>query len=450
MADATSYHEAIDGSPSDIRSYGHYYAGIADAIADTIVSLQTVTNAVVTKSEAVTAFVDVANEVRTNLSEVERRYDIVAEQLALYAAALEDLKQRAAGIQRMAREANDELPRAQWRLASERNELIFMLPDDPKRPQLQATVNRLDNEVDDLQRTIWNANRDLQLLLDEWRGVADRCADAIQGVIKGSSLNNDFGDWLVNLVEEVLPALEFWLDVIAIVLTVVAIILVFTGVGAAIAPALMLIARLAQVASKALKIIRVTLTVALVVAGKLPPTKLIEVAVDFALDKAGGKLVDKASGWVGSTLLDRFGKGIQQTFAKQGWETAADNLKDIRKKGFDDWMEHTFADAIDLDDWTVMGVELDDVRIGDFHFELDDLGEGVAKVDDYVGKVLDLGLPGGAKTAGGDLLWGGSQLLMEVSPLDIPGWAADRAGDLVPALTGEPHRPSYDELVRAL
>ena len=77
-----------------------------------------------------------------------------------------------------------------------------------------------------------------------------------------------------------------------------------------------------------------------------------------------------------------------------------------------------------------MGVELDDVRIGDFHFELDDFGEGVAKVDDYVGKVLDLGLPGGAKTAGDDLLWGGSQLLMEVSPLDIPGWAADRAGDL--------------------
>jgi archaellum component FlaC len=440
MADATSYDNAIDGSATEVRSHSRYYAGIAEAIADTMVSLQAVTNGLTTRSDAVDAFSAIATEVRENLSEVEDRYKVVAEQLAIYATALSSLKSRAATIQRLAREANEQIPNKEWRHSSEQTELFFMLPDDPKRPKQEQYVENLGNQLWELRQTVSTANRDLQELLDEWRGVADRCADAIQGVVQGSDINDDFGDWLAGIVEDVLPALEFWLDIISIVLTVVAILVIFTGVGAALAPALMLLARGAQLLSRAIKIIRIVCTVALVAAGKLPPTKLIDLAVDFALDKIGGKIGDAITDKVGGALVDKFGKEAQKFLRQNGLETAAENMADIRKHGFDDWMGDTFAKGIDLDDWAINGVELDDIRVGDFHFELDDFGSMVTGANDSLGNIVDLNFSGSSGVLDG-FAWSVADLGIEMA-----GGSTD-VGTPIQEMYENSQRPSYDQLV---
>lgn len=443
MAHAASYDAAIDGSVSEIHGHARYYNGISQAISDTITALRTVTNNLTTRSDAVDAFAEIAEEVRTNLAEVEDRYTIVAEQLVIYANALQGLQDRANVIQSAARNAAEDIPNKQWRHSQEQSELWVMLPDDPLRASQERFVDRLWDELQELQATVNTSDSSLDDLLDEWRGVANACADAIKAVIDGSDLNDDWGDWWSNFVTEILPVLELILDIAAIVLTVLAVLAVLTGVGAAIAPALMLLARGAQLLSKVVKVIRVLATVALVVTGKMPVTKLIDLAVDLALDKFGGDLVNKWGGKLGTAFVKNGGAQLQNLFARVGMDTAAGNMDLITRNGMADWLGDTFAKGIELDDWTIRGIELDDINVGDFNFELDEFGQGIGSADDFLGKIFDFDFnfsgPSGGPLDG--FAWDATSIGLRVN-----GWEFTPA-EMVSNWYQDSQRPSYESLV---
>lgn len=462
MANAASNEAAIDGSSSEIHGHSRYYGDVAEAVRTTISNLRTVTSGINTRSDAVDAFVEIADKVRANLIEVEERYDTITEQLSIYANALSDLKSRAFTIQSLARNAEEAIGDKNWVYWREKDELDLMLYDDPARPAQQRYVDRLDRELDELRASVGTANDDLDALLDEWRRVADGCADKLKGVIEGSDLNDGFWDKLADWMENVLPDLEFWLDIIAIVLTVVAFVLVFTGVGAPLAAALFMVARAAQLVSKILKVVKILATLALVAVGKYPPSKMIDLAVGMAIDKVLGKVGEGVLDFAGKRVIGRYGPDLVY-YASLMSGDAGDNMKKIVDQGFDAWTTDVFVPEIR--DAGMPWEHPDIIPPGSTYDLISSAHKGLdATANVIAGGVVDMlaGTPGSLSSQ----MAFGSNVLDAISgpstPLsnmafktvdflvsDVGGfdWSGDLKEPFMSAPAPEQPRPSYDQLV---
>jgi len=347
MADATAQANQIDGDPSAIRTHSRYYDGIAAAVVTTIANLRTVTDTLETSSDAVAAFADIAREVSSSLDEVDDRYRTLAAQLAYFAGEVERLQGESALIQSQGRTADSERHSAIYLRDNAYAEMLWADPQDPHTVDLIDDYKRYKDRVHELSGTINSLDGQLEQLLDEWRSVADGCAGAINEVISGSGLNDSWWDSFANWVETVLPDIETFLDILAIVLTIAAFLMVLTGVGAVLAPALFAIARGIQLLSKIIMVVKLVTTTVQVARGKKSPMAFLQMGVDFAVDKIGGKLIDGAAEKLGGKLLSKYGDDLLEFAGKHaqldGLET---NLTKIQANGFGDWVEKVFEPAM--------------------------------------------------------------------------------------------------------
>jgi len=331
---------SIDGNPSQIEEHSDYYLLISTKVRETVENLASVGSIVDTVSDAVDAFAETAAEVRTDLQEVDERYDALATQLRSYASALRGLQDREDAI---VAQDEDAKRNHSW-YSSQYDDAVAtaqsMQHDDPGLDAQMDLVRQYSALVEQASDEIWAGTQKIDALRDEWREVADRHADAIQEVIRSSDLNDSWWDVLVDFVQNTLPKIEMWLDILAIVLTVVAFLAILTGVGAALAPALFAIARGIQLLSKIIKVAKIALTVAFVATGKMPPTALVDIAVDMALDKVGGKAVDGVS----NRLTAKFGSEIANGLSKIATDKQAKLLID---NGFDSWVTQTTKELTD-------------------------------------------------------------------------------------------------------
>lgn len=352
MANAASYQRAVDGTVTEIAGHSAYYTMVTEAIGDTITNLKTVTNSLNTESEAVVAFEEVALRVQSDLELLKGRYATLAQQLGFYANALDGYQQRGDYIQSLARNASDTLETKRTAITNKEALLGNMGLDDPARPRQEQALRTLYTQYNEAVTTLRNADSNLDDVLDEWRAYADACAQRIRDAVDGSELNDSWWDKFTDWVENSLPDIEFWLDIISIVLTVIAIILVFTGVGAAIAPFLMLAARAAQFVSKVLKVIKTLTLVIQVMRGEKSPTALVDFALQMAVDKLVGKAMEIGLDKLGSLAFNQIAKSdwAQDLMLKHaiatGNDTILENFDLIEAFGFDDWTEGVFDNAI--------------------------------------------------------------------------------------------------------
>ena len=343
----------IDGEPDRIESYSRYYESIAAAITATADNLLTIANTAQTESDAVSAFVEVANEVRGHLIEVDERYETLATQLASYAAHLRTFQEQASSMMTTARNAYADYDTVQWKIASLRNDIDALDPTDPAVAGLRFNLDRQLDRLAWIETVVDNKNTELHELLDLWRSTADGIAHLIDEAVDGSPLNDSgwdkFLDFLETVVTEILPVIEMVLDILALVLTIGAFILAVTGVGAPLAAAMFAIARAAQLVSKVIKIARIALTLVLITTGTLAPTALIDIALDMALDKllgaAGDKLGDGALSLLKKSPL---GDALANSASKDGALFITQNLDEMVNGGFDEWLHNGFAEFMDV------------------------------------------------------------------------------------------------------
>ncbi len=347
MANATAVENQIDGDPSEIRSHSRYYGQIADAVVSTITNLRTVTNTLETTSDAVAAFAEIALEVSTSLDEVDDRYRIMADQLAYFAGEVERLQGESALVQSQARTAESDRIQAVYARDNAYSEMMWADPQDPRTAEIAQDYQTYRGRVHDLAGTISSLDGQLEALLDDWREIADACANAINEVIDGSDLNDSWWDSFAKWVETVLPDIETFLDILAIVLTIAAFLMVLTGVGAVLAPALFAIARGIQLLSKVIMVVKLVTTTVQVARGKKSPMAFLQMGVDFAVNKIGGKLINGGADKLGGKLLAKYGDDLL-AFAKKhpGLPDLEGNLSKIQATGFDDWVVKVFEPAM--------------------------------------------------------------------------------------------------------
>ncbi len=463
----------IDGDPGEIKAQWSYYYSVTESVRRTIDSLGQVTDGLQTQSDAVTAFAEIATEVQADLKLVEIRYTTFVDQLDVYQRELRRLQDEAAAIRAAAKLAEGDYNWNTWRAADEHTKAMYPDYSDPDYVQKVTEALELEKyyerHANEAKAIIDARQADLESLLTEWRGIADGCADQIAGALEESGLKDGWWETFTGWVERTLPNIEMWLDILAVVLTIAAFLAVLTGVGAFLAPALFAIARGIQVLSKIIKVVKILTTVVQVVRREKPPTALIQFAVDAAIDKVGGKLLDglgkKAMGGLKHALGDKILKS-----EKGG--VLMGNLKEIAENGFDSWVNGTFTDAV------LPGVKMgeDGVSPQDWfgtHVEagLDAVLNPLDKAGDAgVNFVADLALgpeSGGVYAnallntfAGPDTLLSGlagDTLNLFESPwtdasfAEIPKPNADGLpfiGDDFLKLF-EPHRPTYDQIVSA-
>ncbi|PKQ26714.1 MAG: hypothetical protein CVT64_03150 [Actinobacteria bacterium HGW-Actinobacteria-4] len=336
----------IDGSPAELRSHSGYYNSVTNSVRRTIDSLQQVTNGIQTQSEAVAAFAEIASEVQSDLKLVEIRYETFVEQLSVYATELQRLQEEATAIRSVAHSAEDDYNTYTWRASDVAQEAQYLDYQDPAWAEKQRLIQSLRAQADDAEAVIARKQRDLENLMDEWREIADRCADQIAAALEASELNDGWWETFTHWVEHTLPSIEMWLDILAVVLTVLAILAVLTGVGAALAPALFMIARGIQMLSKAIKVMKILTTVTQVARGEKPPSALVALAVDAAIDKVAGKLIDGLGDKAMGGLIDKYGVALVEYAKEHGNATLELNAKELVNNGFSGWAESMFADAV--------------------------------------------------------------------------------------------------------
>jgi len=298
MTRALEDHSPIDGDPDAIQSCAAHYASAAEAIRATSENLAVVVAGAQARSEAVEAFEQSASEVRGHLGAVVDRYGGVAEQLAQFSTELRALQGQAEVVMAAARDAHGDEADARAHLGCLLDQIAALDPQDPAVTTHLVAVHELDQRVEHLQAIVAAKSGELRALVDQWRSAAQRCAHAIRDTVDESSVNDSAWDRalvvLEAVVHEVLPLIEIALDILAAVLTIAAVLVVLTGVGAALAPALFAVARLATVASKIVTAVKVALTTILVSAGRASPAALVAIGVDVAVGTVGGKLADAA------------------------------------------------------------------------------------------------------------------------------------------------------------
>lgn len=386
MTHVLDAHSPIDGDPDRIDRYSGYYRDIAAAIESTAQNLAAVISTADTTSNAVDAFVEVAAEVRSNLNEADERYDAIATQLTTYASHLRTLQSDALAAMAAARHAYSDHDATQWRIHSLRDHIATTDPTDPGLTGLQYNLQRSESHLAWIEQVVSGKDAELQELVESWRAVADRIAQAIRDSVDGSSLNDSgwdkFLDFLETVATEVLPIIEKVMDILALVLTIAAFILAVTGVGAPLAAALFTVARAAQLVSKIAKIARIAITVVLVATGKKPATALIDIALDMALDKVMGSAMDKlgdaalkgaknlplgSNGSLGELLSDSAGKS-DSLFITQ-------HLDQMVNEGFDTWADTSFKEFMD--------VGMDGLPDG-FKPGFDGISSGLGRADDVL------------------------------------------------------------------
>lgn len=343
----------IDGEPDRIESYSRYYSSIAAAITATADNLATIANSATTQSEAVTAFVEVANEVRGHLLQVDERYETLSTQLASYAAHLRTFQSQASTMMTTAHNAYADYDTTQWKVADLRDKIDTLDPTDPSITGLRYNLNQQENHLQWIESVVEAKNTELNDLITLWRNTANGIADLIDEAVDGSPLNDSgwdkFLDFLEQVVTEILPIIEMVLDILALVLTIAAFILAVTGVGAPFAAALFAIARVAQLISKVIKVVRIALTVVLIATGTLAPTALIDLALDMALDKLLGKMGDKlGDGALAALKKSPLGQMIANAADKDGAYFIIQNLDEMVDGGFDNWLENGFTEFMEV------------------------------------------------------------------------------------------------------
>lgn len=375
MASVTAYENQITGNSTEIRTHSRHYKAVAEAVAETITNLKTVTDTLDTVSKAVDAFAEIATEVATSLDEVDDRYETLAAQLEFYAQELDRFQADSATLQANARNKQDELT-----LASSQRQTAYdrWLTTDLSAPEATDALdlyNRKTELVEQLAGELNAYQRQLDELMDAWRVVADNCAAAINEVIDGSPLNDSWWDSFANWVETVLPDIETFLDILSIVLTVLAFLAVLTGVGAVLAPALFAIARGIQLLSKVIAVVKLVTTIVQIARGKKSPEALLRMGLDFAIDKIGGKLIDG--------IANRLGNGLMSTLADQVLKHSdaknpfTSNLELIQANGFDDWIAKTLEPALNN---AASGLPIDNAIVS--------AGKGAEGIADSIGDGL--------------------------------------------------------------
>ena len=447
--------EPIDGDPDSLVRCSDHYRAVAQAVVETVANLRAATDVVDTASDAVAAFSDVAAEVVTRLDEVDDRYSTAAEQLAAYAGQLRSIQEQSEGVIAAAEAARADEYELSYLLDQARHDLGPRGSQGVDSGEVLAQIEYLIARRDEASQVAFQRSAEWEALLDARRDAAEVCATALREAVDGSSLNDGFWDTFVEWVMVTLPAIEFVLDVIAIVCTVLAFLAVLTGVGVALAPALFALARVAQFAAKIIRVVRVALTTALVIAGRVPPAALAQIAVDIAFDKVAGKVTDAAGKFVADGASGRL---TALTAKLKSWapdSAAAHHLAEIVDGGFDQWVNGTFADAANLEGAIILP-DGSSVSYEEAFTDFLSTGDGVIGLIEAVGGVGDhSSLSAGLDAVTGDHLLSGDAWSVATLTADIVGWPPESwrsAPDLVEGLldgTSRQGLPSAAEVVAA-
>lgn len=304
--------DPLPGDPDGLRRANSKYSAVAESVRESAASLRAATKTTTTLSLAVAEFTRLAVEVAEAMDKIEDRYDVVARQLGSYAPQVESAQSRGEQLVAFAISAR---AAAEKHMANARY-IETQLNDASTPPESRLALERAKSQEwsrhADNDASFYRLKDQVEQLSADLDAIAMSASKIIRSVIDDSELNDSWWDKLTDFVlsvaEWIVDNIDIFiqvLDFLSILLTVIAFVLVFTGVGAPISAALFAIARACQAVSKVLKIVKVAATVLLVVAGRRPVTDLVAIAIDYAvgkvIDGAVGKIADKYA----PILLDR-------------------------------------------------------------------------------------------------------------------------------------------------
>lgn len=312
----------IDGDPNVVEHQATLYRQLSVAIQEAREGLIAATNPHSNISEAVWAFAALAREVKADLDKIDARYQVMSEKMAGYAGVLRSERAHAEHAFAAAQEAERRRRRAhrRWIDADLRLNNIFSPPENPLAVERER--QNAENDRDHAEYEIGVQRTAVLEAIARRSDHAARAAEAIRVVIDNAPLNDGvldkigdfFAHTLLDWFESIVSFLDQWgwlIDLITIIVTVLALVLVLTGVGAPLGVLLQAI-NIACKALKALslgvKILKATAVSWLWAAGRLPFSAVVAVGIDIALDaalgKVGSKIADNATvnGWVMDTI----------------------------------------------------------------------------------------------------------------------------------------------------
>ncbi|WNM24115.1 hypothetical protein [Demequina capsici] len=393
----------ITGDPQLIHGGSQALDAVAQTIATTTLELRQARAGTTMAGESIDAYLEAAAAIEEALSQVESRYSAAAASLASYAASLTDLQAQAADLELRRRWAQDDLDAAQRRMReagpdSEVEGGVGTASLDAMLDHTQAAHAAAEQDADDARALLASYDEQLEELVGDWCAIVRARARDIDVVVEGSDLNDSAWDGFCGLLETVLddwlPDIEIALDVLAVVLTVVAVGCALTGGGAALAPVLFALSRAAQLGARAVAAVKATATCILVVSGKRPLTDLAAVGVDYVAGRVHSKALDgvlhvgsRYAGRTFSSTAGRVGSFLHDALDGDGSVAgrAATLEARLTRTTFEDWVRTRLdpvanAESVRLGRWTVSTQGL-----------LDAENRWNAMDDVVVGGVLDLG-----------------------------------------------------------
>ncbi|MDN4471469.1 hypothetical protein [Demequina zhanjiangensis] len=350
----------LSGDPVLLRHGAAALGAVGDALALTVAELAAAREGQGMCGTAVLAYLDAAQVIASELAAVQERYVRTATAVQRYAADLEEFQAEARALHARAVDAQRDVDAARAlsdaeAIAAERRaaedpaglEALLVVPTAPE----SLAQDRLDSALAEAAR----CEREFAILLGLWHDASRRCAADIDIAVERSGLDDSGWDvicaGLEVLLDDVLPDLELLLDIAAVLCTVVAVALVLTGVGAGFAPALLALSRVAQAGARVVAVVRAVSTTLLVASGRRPASALVDLGVQAAVNRVGGRVTDGIAHRAGSSLsgviasgLDRSGAGLVSVgvpgVERVGGALGAHAI-DLRAHGFDEWVRRS-------------------------------------------------------------------------------------------------------------
>lgn len=257
----------IPGDPSAVRSHAAYYGRVAEAISDTASNLRSTVTSTDVESQAIAEFKELALEVASSVNEIDERYDVVSRALTTYAVTLEETRSEAAAAVATAHDAEGDRQNAAWRESQLRAQIMDPSTPPANLPALQQALDYAEYEQAYASQRISSAAQTIQDLVARRAAAAEVAATTIRECISGAALNDSWWDKVVDVVNAInevfLDAVEWFLealeailpilDVLLFIATIVAWVLILTGVGAAVGAIILLVAGAIAVALSAIK-----------------------------------------------------------------------------------------------------------------------------------------------------------------------------------------------------
>ena len=244
--------DPVPGDPGTVATVAGKYRTTADAVSQASANLARLDMSE-NKSLGLATVLDQIKAVRTQLDDVESRVDGASAALEYYGPRLGEaqrLSLEALSEAEVARDAARSSERHRDDAASD----YYGTNDTAQREAAKQRYDNYNQRVTAENQDLESAKAKLRRAIEERDAAAKTATDALQSIDQSSPVHDTFGDYFNEAVNKLI---DFWdkyvapwldnvcdiLDMASLLLSVAALVLTFTGVGAPVAAALFAISK---------------------------------------------------------------------------------------------------------------------------------------------------------------------------------------------------------------